>query len=180
MARGLMSHTSASLDALRMSSYKKTNRNTALQPHSRSCISVGYVAQNPCWKIYDPASRTFLDSSQAVFDERYLPGTLLLRLPPIEKVNADSKKTTSDDNSPGGGTSTGLEGVLGAPFDTISSTAIPETPSNISGTVWRILPAQRARPGNPREPDLRVNSILSKSANFNCCSLNDASRIISC
>lgn len=65
----------------------------------------------PCWRFYNPIARKFLESSQAVSDEKYMPGnppTNLLFFKGVPHEGGVQNDLTS---------SGGLEDVFGAPFE---------------------------------------------------------------
>ncbi|EPQ54730.1 ribonuclease H-like protein, partial [Gloeophyllum trabeum ATCC 11539] len=51
----------------------RKDKRKALQTHTRKCIFVGYADRVRAWLFYDPATRKFFNSSNAVFDERCFP-----------------------------------------------------------------------------------------------------------
>ena len=51
------------------------DKRQGLSPHMEKCVFVGYPAQFKGWEFYNPATRKFVVSDRADFDERVCPGT---------------------------------------------------------------------------------------------------------
>ena len=59
------------------------DQRTSLQPHYRKCIFMGYPTEFKGWVFWDPVARKEIVSNNAVFDERYFPGTSRDPLPDL-------------------------------------------------------------------------------------------------
>jgi hypothetical protein len=74
----------------------RKEKRKALQPHTKKCIFVGYPGGTKAWLFWDPASRQFITSSHAVFDERCFPGNSAKTINLLTSSVNDSKSPEND------------------------------------------------------------------------------------